>query len=107
MKKDVAIGLHRRAEELATRYSNNEREYNFNKETFLVHEIRVLSEYTAAVIFRKEPTGKKAMACLFYINNGEGFWHYFFPTDSHLLGMRYFEDIKQEIEMWNSEYNGD
>jgi hypothetical protein len=47
-----------------------------------------MSESVAVCIFDKIPSGKKAMAVMYYVNGGEGYWSYFFPTDSHILGLK-------------------
>lgn len=99
MKKENLKSLKRRAEEIATAYSNPNREYNHTNEVFSMDKINPLSETTASVTFLKN-TGKRAVAFFFLVKNE---WKYFFPTDSHILGMRYFHKIKLGIEYLNSE----
>jgi hypothetical protein len=67
----------------------------------LVDKIQPLSEDTAAVLFKKN-TGKKAVA-FFYIVKTD--WRYFFPRDSHILGMESFGEIKRGIEEYNFSFN--
>jgi hypothetical protein len=105
MNKDIAELLKEKAVEIAKYYSDKNREKNYSNETFSISKIIPLSEFSAAVEFIKTPSHKKAVAALFWINAGEGYWIYFFPTDSHLLGMKYFEDIKQKVEENNFSLN--
>jgi len=100
MRKDLAIRLKARADEIASNFSKPDRERNFNKETFDVAEIRPLSDTTATVIFRKN-TGKLALAFLYWLNATGGRWEYFFPTDSHVAGMESIRPLLQEIERAN------
>ena len=107
MKKEFVQSLQRRAKEASAAFSNPDRALNTNKEIFTIHEIKPLSENTAAVIFQKEPTHKKALAFFYYVNGGGegGYWAYFFPTDSHILGLRKIEDLLLEIEQYNFKLN--
>jgi len=100
MKKEIAIELKERAEITAKKWGEK-REYNPMGEKYFVHEIIPLSEYVACVVYMKS-TGKKAAELFIYIKN---WWWDFFPTDSHLLGIRYFERIKQQIEVENFKVN--
>jgi hypothetical protein len=105
MNKDIAVELNIVARDIAERFSNPNREANYNNETFELDEIIPLSESVAAVIFKKN-TGKKAVAFFYYIGNGSvRGWKYFFPTDSHILGFRSFEFHKLEIEKQNFKFN--
>jgi hypothetical protein len=96
MRKEIAQKLMLEAERVAAEYSKPDREYS-NGEHFEVAEILALSEFTAAVIFKKS-SGKKAVAFFYTIKDN---WRYFFPTDSHLLGMDSFPEIKKRIEIEN------
>lgn len=89
------------AEKVAKLFSNPSRQYNFNGESFAVEEIRPLSDSTATVIMKKN-SGVYAMVFFYYVKGGD-FWGYFFPTDSHVLGMAQVSDIKAEIERRNFE----
>jgi len=105
MRKEIAIELNKRATEVAKMYSNSDREKNTNNEIFSVLKIIPMSEFTAAVIYEKEPTKKQSVAFFYWINTSGGLWAYFFPTDSHILGMEIFGKIKQKIEMFNFDKN--
>jgi hypothetical protein len=96
MRKDIALKLREEADRVAREYSNPNREYG-NGETFEVEEILALSEFTAAVIFRKD-SEKRAVAFFYTVKDS---WRYFFPTDSHLIGMESFPEIKKRIEIEN------
>lgn len=104
MKKHIAIKLQARAEEVAEIFSKPDREKNHNNETFELAIIRPLSDFAAAVIYEKD-TGKRAIAFFYYIDAGDGYWGYFFPKDSHILGMSLFSRFKQEIEEFNFDKN--
>lgn len=101
MKKQDALELKSFAKEIARRYSIKDREKNFNDETFEIFKIIPLSEMTAIVIFDKS-SGKKAIA-FFFIKKDK--WDYFFPTDSHIIGMMLFSKYKERIEKENWEIN--
>ena len=70
MKKSLALKLQYRAEEVAKKFSNFDREKNHNNETFELVIIRPLSDYTAAVIYEKD-TGKRAIAFFYYVDSGQ------------------------------------
>ena len=97
MRKEIALRLRDEAERVAREYSNPNREYG-NGEVFEVDEILALSEFTAAVVFKKD-SGKKAVGFFYVIKEKE--WRYFFPSDSHLIGMESFSEIKKRIEIEN------
>lgn len=99
MKKENLTSLKRRAEEIAKAYSKPDREYNYNKELFQLNKLIPMSETTATVIFLKD-SGKKAVAFFYLVKDN---WRYYFPTDSHILGMRYFHKNKLRVEYLNSE----
>ena len=102
MKKQIKEQLHTFAEKIAKDYSNLEREKNYGNEVFTVSNIEILSETTAAIIFLKS-SGKKCFALCWYVNSGNGYFLYFFPTDSHLYGFQSdkIRNIKDDIENWN------
>ena len=52
MKKEIAIKLKDKADDIAMHFSDTEREFNFNNETFSVVKIEPLSESTATILFR-------------------------------------------------------
>ena len=76
MNRDIALKLVEKAEEVAKHYSNPDREFNFNKETFTVAKIKPLSELTALIFFDKTG-GKKAIAFAYWMKNNGGYWAYF------------------------------
>ena len=96
MRKEIAIRLREEAERVAREYSNPNREYG-NGEVFEVDEILALSEFTAAVVFKKD-SGKRAVGFFYTVKDN---WRYFFPSDSHLIGMESFSEIKKRIEIEN------
>ena len=99
MQKQIAKELQITVDAVCERFSRKDREMNFNAETFSADEVIPVSDHVAIVKFRKSPTNKMAVAFFYYINSGmsKG-WRYFFPTDSHVVGMRALELIKFEIE---------
>lgn len=101
MKKNLAISLREKASEVAHVFSNPHREYNPNSEIFEVEKIDALSESVAGVTFLKS-TGKRALAYFFFVKND---WRYYFPTDSHILGMQAFAELKKKIEVSNFQEN--
>ena len=100
MKKDRVQKLNEKAKEIAEMFSNPNRQFNFNKETFTVEFIQPLSEMVAAIYFKKT-SGKIALAFAFWKNNKGGHWDYFFPTDSHVLGFRKMEKLLESVEEYN------
>ena len=101
MKKEVALKLRNMAEYYAQKFSEKDREYNFNNEKFEVHNLVVISEDTAAIIFQKD-TGKRATMIAFYVKDN---WVCFFPKDTHVLGMMLFPAVKESIEAFNFPLN--
>lgn len=99
MKAQVADQLRTKADEIARHFSNPDRAHNGNNETFAVARIKVLSEHCAATVFLKS-SGKLALAVLYYLP-AKSRWEYFFPTDSHLLGLGQFAALKEQIEDHN------
>jgi hypothetical protein len=104
VNKQVALKLKEKAEEIATRFSNPQRDYNGQQETFEVGKIIPLSETTAIVIFDKS-SGKRALAFLYYIRASDGYWLYFFPSDSHLLGLQRLSEEMRKVEEFNFKFN--
>jgi len=105
MNKNIAIELDLEVKKIAERFSRKDREMNFNNETFHVDKIYPSSDHSATVIFKKS-SGKVGVAFFYYIPNGmsKG-WKYFFPTDSHISGMRAFELHKLIAENENYKFN--
>lgn len=105
MKKEIAKELSEFAKVVEQRFSRTDREMNFNNEEFKIHKIIPSSDHTASVIFRKT-SGKQGVAFFYYQANGIGKgWKYFFPTDSHITGMRAFEYHKLNAEEFNFDKN--
>jgi len=106
MQKQIAIELKEMVDIVCERFSHKNRAMNFNSEIFEAEEIIPTSDHTAIVKFIKRPTEKIGIAFFYYIPNGmsKG-WKYFFPTDSHITGMRAIEFIKFEIERNNYKFN--
>ena len=104
MKKETANKLEKKAEQVALNFSNHNRPLNNNNETFKVDKINPLSESTAFIVFHKD-NKKFAGAFFYYVNVNGGEWRYFFPTDSHLLGMGLISQAKQLIEFANFGFN--
>ena len=103
MNKDIAKQLKEFSIVVRNRYSNHNRDNNFNKETFEVQEIIPTSDHTATVIYEKN-TFKRAAFFFYYIPRQKK-WHYFVPTDSHINGMNCFANQKIEVERHNYKYN--
>jgi hypothetical protein len=101
MNKQVAKNLKEFAKEVAERYSKQDRENNFNKETFELSKVVPMGEHTAAVLYTKN-TGKCAVFFFYLIKDK---WRYFVPTDSHILGMMSFNNYKLRVEEHNMKFN--
>ena len=104
MKKEVAIKLNKKAYEIAEKFSNVNREFNVNNETFEVKKIEPLSESTGIVLFKKS-SEKYAVAFCYYINMSGGMWQYFFPTYDHCFGMESVRDLLASVEKKNFNLN--
>jgi hypothetical protein len=105
MNKQIALELQGFAEEIARRFSSNDRAGNGNNEDFAVDEIIPTSDHTAVINFRKT-SGKIGVAFAYYIVRGysQG-WRYFFPTDSHVNGLQAFLFYKLDAERRNYSKN--
>jgi hypothetical protein len=105
MRKEIAIELQALAKVVEERFSKHDREMNFNKEEFKIEKIIPSSDHSASVVFSKS-SGKLGVAFFYYQPNGAGKgWKYFFPTDSHITGMRAFEYHKLNAEEFNFDKN--
>jgi len=104
MNKEVALKLSAKAKEIAKNFSNVNREFNRNNESFTLNKIIPLSEKTAVAIYDKS-SRKKAIAFLYWINMGAGGWYYFIPTESHAYGMVKIQKYLQEVEEHNYPVN--
>lgn len=105
MRKDLVLSLQSKAKDIANNFSNPDRIYDGNKETFIIEKIIPLSESVAIIIFDKTPTGKKAIALCTYINSGEGYWQYCFPTYDHIAGWSRVDKYLHDVEVHNFEKN--
>jgi len=101
MKKSVVIKLKNKIKELEEQFSNIDREYNYNKESFKAVNIVPLSDSVALVTLKKN-TEKHSNALFIYVKN---FWFYFFPTDSHELGI--FNYLNNKYRIYLEEFNFD
>lgn len=97
--------LWKKAKDVADKFSNPDREFNYNGETFEIHAIKPLSENTAAVIYQKSG-GKLALSFFYWVKSRGGWWGYFFVTDSHVLGMRRLEQELSLVEENNFKQGG-
>ena len=104
MNKAVAIALQEKAEEIAKNFSNKDREFNTNNETFEVDKIEPLSESTGVVLFKKS-SKKYAIAFCYYINMCGGIWRYFIPTYDHCIGMESVKGLLALVEKKNFNKN--
>ena len=105
MNKATAGELKEFAETIAKRFSNYNREGNFNNETFSVDEVIPMSDNSAVINFKKN-TCKLACAFAYYIAKGRSKgWKYFFPSDSHIAGMQAFHFYKLQAERLNYKMN--
>ena len=105
MDKQVAISLKREAEITAKKFSNKNRDNNFNGETFWVHEIHPLSAQSAMVVYKKT-TGKKALAHFIHIRKKKR-WIYYFMGAAHFLNLNLLTKKYAEIEEYNFPLNFD
>lgn len=105
MRKELVYELHAKAEQIAMVFSNPNREHNNNKETFAVIGIKPKSETTAVILFMKN-TGKLALAFAYYLNQSGGKWQYFFPTESHIIGMGKVANSLNSVDEYNFKKNG-
>lgn len=105
MNQLAALKLKTAAWDVAERFSSD-REFNPHSEKFSVDQIIPLSDDTACVIYIKS-SGKKTVALFYHLRSQDGHWRYFFPTDSHLEGLRNFLDlrIKVQLEDHNFRFN--
>jgi len=101
MNDAVHSSLIAKAFEVARLFSKN-RIGNIRKETYEIGSIYILSGSVAAVEYVKKPTEKKALCCFVYIDSRIApRWQYFFPTDSHILGLQSLNKLKQKVENYN------
>lgn len=99
MKADRARLLKKQAVNVAEKFSDPNRAGNINQESFTVAGITPLSEDVASVTYLKS-SGKLALSIWYYVV-GYSKWVNFFPTDSHILGFKKFDELKQQVEVQN------
>lgn len=104
MKKEIAVQLKETASEIERIFSDPNRKFNTMKEVFTLDKIEVLSEYTAALIFNKN-TGKKALVFAYHTMAQNGKWQYFFPKESHTVGMEKVSELLNQVEQHNYSFN--
>ena len=105
MRKDVAITLKQKAEEIAVRFSNADRANNYNNETFKVAEIMPISAQGAYVIYEKS-TGKRAIAHFIHVDHPKNpFWQYYMIGSQHLLNLNVLTEKYLEVEQHNFPFN--
>ena len=101
MKHKLKEELAAYAEEVAGILSDPKRNRaNTEKEVFYTESVEPLSEDTAGIIYRKEPSKLKAAVFVWYAN---GQWWRIVVTDGHVTGMLLFPAIKARVERMNYE----
>ena len=107
MRKDVAISLKQKAEQIAVRFSNTDRTNNYNNESFKVVDIMPISAQGAYVIYEKS-TGKKAIAHFIHVDHPKNpFWQYYMIGSQHLLNLNVLTEKYLEVEQHNFPFNFD
>ena len=107
MRKDVAISLKQKAEQIAIKFSNTARENNYNNESFKVLEIMPISAQGAYVIYEKS-TGKRAIAHFIHVDHPKSpFWQYYMIGSQHLLNLNVLTEKYLEVEQHNFPFNFD
>lgn len=88
-------------------FSDENRQKNVNNENFSAIEYKILSESVAIVTMQKQPGNKLCLFLFYFINANNGYWSYFVPTDSHLLGFgnKSLLDDYVKIENYNKSKN--
>ena len=105
MDKQVAISLQKEAELTAKKFSNSDRDNNFNGERFWIDKIIPLSAQSAMVIYEKT-TGKKALAHFIHIRKQKR-WMYYFMGAAHFLNLHLLTKKYADIEKHNYKLNFD
>lgn len=105
MKYELKSSLRAYAENLAGILSDPKmNKENKAGETFYIETVQPLSEDTAGIIYRKEPSKLKAAVFVFHAG---GQWWRCTATDSHVTGMLLFPFIKVKVERMNYELTHD
>ena len=99
--------LGQKIKEAEFQFSRKDRVKNqYAQETYHHVKTIILSGNTAAVIMRKDPTQKLAAFFFYWIAGGNGgYWQYFLPSDSHMLGMLKFREKMMAVEKHNYPLN--
>ena len=105
MDKQVAISLQKEAEFTAKKFSNSDRDNNFNGERFWIDEIIPLSAQSAIVVYEKT-TGKKALAHFIHIRKQKRRMYYFMGA-AHFLNLHLLTEKYADIEKHNFKLNFD
>ena len=105
MKRDAALKLRQKAEELASIYSEPDREQNYNGEKFILDQLTPLGENLAVGVYKKS-TGKKTLMAFVYVIAKGGYWMNFVPTSGHILGLEQIKRFYFEVEEYNFDKNG-
>lgn len=104
MNRKISQELCELAERIAQDFSHPDRAMNFDMETFQVDTIAPLSETTAYIVFKKynmqNSLTRKSVAFCYYMRAKKQ-WRYFFPGESHALGMLEFWKILLQITIEN------
>jgi len=101
MKHEIKTKLKAYADEVALILSDPRRnKANTANEEFYIERLQPLSEDTAGVVYRKEPSKLKVAIFMWYANNQ---WWRIVATDGHLTGMLQFPLIKMRVEWENYE----
>lgn len=101
MQKDRARLLEVAAQNMAELFSKKDRPKNPD-ETFTVVRRMPLSDTSAAIVFRKTPGGKLAVAWFYWVNlarNPE--WRGFFVSHTHLVDLGRIKDLLHKVEQYN------
>lgn len=101
MKHELKEQLKAYAEEVAGILSDPKRnKANTAKEVFYTESVEPLSEDSAGIVYRKEPSKLRVSVHAWYTN---GQWWRNVPTDGHITGMLLFPTIKARVERLNYE----
>ena len=107
MRKEVAISLKQKAEQVAVRFSHTDRANNYNNESFKFVEIMPISAQGAYVIYEKS-TGKRAIAHFIHVDHPKSpFWQYYMIGSQHLLNLNVLTEKYLEVEQHNFPFNFD
>ena len=101
MKHEMKTSLRAYAEKVAGILSDPKlNRMNLLGEIFYTESVEPLSEDTAGIIYRKEPSKLKAAVFVWY---AKGQWWRITVTDGHITGMLLFPAIKARAERANYE----